>query len=200
MPNEPFSLPALDALHDAATPGPWNVTGIELSSRDDPNPTIEQLEKNAQLIAALVNAWPHISARLKELEANPGLRAGVALESEAVAALRARVTELEAHIVTQAAIRGQRDAAEARVEELEGTNALLEHNLTGHHAREKEIGIKVGQAAARITILEQTLRGILQSRQQNLAQCHGEVVELKCRRDVLEKEIGWLESVLGGKL
>jgi hypothetical protein len=66
-----LDLPTLDRLHAEASRTPWVATGIELSSVIDPaTPSREQLEKNAAFIAAIVNAFPSLSARVRELEAD----------------------------------------------------------------------------------------------------------------------------------
>jgi hypothetical protein len=66
-----LDLPTLDRLHAEASRTPWVATGIELSSVTDPaTPSREQLEKNAAFIAAIVNAFPSLSARVRELEAD----------------------------------------------------------------------------------------------------------------------------------
>jgi hypothetical protein len=64
-----FDLDELDRLHAAATPGPWLVSGIELSAPGSPEPTREQLEANSVFIAALVSAYPSLSAELRQSRA-----------------------------------------------------------------------------------------------------------------------------------
>jgi hypothetical protein len=74
-------LPTLDALHASATAPPWKADGIELSAPSEPTtPSLEQLAKNAQWIAAIHNAYPALSARIRELEA--GLREAVELAAD----------------------------------------------------------------------------------------------------------------------
>ena len=68
----------LDALHEAATPGPWTQepcmdwefvdrTVMELGDRHRFG--VDLASTDAELVVALVNAWPEISRQLAAVEA-----------------------------------------------------------------------------------------------------------------------------------
>ena len=76
-------LDELDALHAAATAGEWVVRSYqEPSGEFNPAPSWEVYdEDNLVLTAALHNAWPTVSARLRAAEAEVERLRGALLEA-----------------------------------------------------------------------------------------------------------------------
>ena len=97
------TLDELDALHAAATAGEWVVRSYqEPSGEHNPAPSWEAYgEDNLVLTAALHNAWPAISARLRAAEAE-------------VARLRGEVASLALLVNPQAARDAAQEARENR--------------------------------------------------------------------------------------
>lgn len=89
------TLDELDALHAAATAGEWVVRSYqEPSGEYSPAPTWDPYdEDNLVLVAALHNAWPEVSARLRAAEALVAKADDVA--AKALARLKAQQVELE---------------------------------------------------------------------------------------------------------
>jgi hypothetical protein len=137
----PPDLTTLDALYAAATPGPWEFSGIELSSPGEPNPTHGQLEANAALIASLVNAFPALSARIRELEAENAYLRKIAdvIDSDESAAM-AKLLDAPPRVIP-------------------ALRELL---------RKTYVPIEVDGKDARIELLEETLRGIRQEKLEEL--------------------------------
>ena len=77
------TLDELDALHAAATAGEWVVRSYqEPSGEFNPAPSWEVYdEDNLVLTAALHNAWPTVSARLRAAEAEVERLRGALLEA-----------------------------------------------------------------------------------------------------------------------
>lgn len=77
------TLDELDALHAAATAGEWVVRSYqEPSGEFSPAPSWDVYdEDNIVLTAALHNAWPTISARLRAAEAEVERLRGALLEA-----------------------------------------------------------------------------------------------------------------------
>ena len=78
-----MTLDELDALHAAATAGEWVVRSYqEPSGEFNPAPSWEVYdEDNLVLTAALHNAWPAFSARLRAAEAEVERLRGALLEA-----------------------------------------------------------------------------------------------------------------------
>ncbi len=78
-----MTLDELDALHAAATAGEWVVRSYqEPSGEFNPAPSWEVYdEDNLVLTAALHNAWPTVSARLRAAEAEVERLRGALLEA-----------------------------------------------------------------------------------------------------------------------
>ena len=78
-----MTLEELDALHAAATAGEWVVRSYqEPSGEFNPAPSWEVYdEDNLVLTAALHNAWPTVSARLRAAEAEVERLRGALLEA-----------------------------------------------------------------------------------------------------------------------
>ena len=77
------TIDELDALHAAATAGEWVVRSYqEPSGEHNPAPSWEAYgEDNLVLTAALHNAWPAFSARLRAAEAEVERLRGALLEA-----------------------------------------------------------------------------------------------------------------------
>jgi chemotaxis receptor (MCP) glutamine deamidase CheD len=98
MSNKPLDLDALQALCDAATPGPWETDADRF---DD----IE--EDDAEFIAAAREAMPMLVARVRELEAEKAAMQAALIQCSSLAPWNVReIGEQVAQLVAKA-LRGE---------------------------------------------------------------------------------------------
>jgi hypothetical protein len=168
-PKPEFDIDELDHLASEATPAPWRAGRSDMTSYDADGsgpfknvyvdgterhhvtgellPDVvargesERCHANAQLIAALVNAWPAVSKRMRELEeavaffddANEANRRNGLTLSQRIGELRARAESAEARVRELEAKLGDVDEALMKrfrlgIEPIDGVVAFMRAN------------------------------------------------------------------------